>query len=251
MQPATVARWHREGLRRCWNRRSGRRPGRPRLDSEVRSLIRRMAAENRLWGAPRIHGELLKLGIAVSERTVSRYLAKTRIAPSQSWRTFLANHFDQLAVTSPILFGDATDEGDGIVACGGLPRRVSVSDERSYVGDQRSLVPWPLSRQRTTLDGRIGHVHCHHQRREHPSSGTDPPEVQAVAFKAKASPATPFVRSLHEAFGAREGPGLVNLPARRTLGHLITFSRPSTSSESARRLQHAALRTWQSEPMRG
>ena len=63
-----------------------------------------MAAENRLWGAPRIHGELLKLGITVSERTVSRYLANTRIAPSQSWRTFLANHVDQLAVTSPILF---------------------------------------------------------------------------------------------------------------------------------------------------
>src|SRR5712691_651164 len=62
IQPATVARWHREGLRRCCSRRSGRRPGRPRIDSEVRALIRRMAAENRLWGAPRIHGELLKLG---------------------------------------------------------------------------------------------------------------------------------------------------------------------------------------------
>jgi len=75
---ATVVRWRREGFRRCRNRRQGRQPGRPRIDSEVRALIRRVAAENRLWGAPRIHGELMKLGIAVSERTVSRYLANSR-----------------------------------------------------------------------------------------------------------------------------------------------------------------------------
>src|SRR5712691_7147802 len=74
VQPATVARWHREGLRGCWRRPSRRRPGRPRIDLELRSLIGRMATENGLWGAPRIHGELLKLGLTVSERTVSRYL---------------------------------------------------------------------------------------------------------------------------------------------------------------------------------
>jgi hypothetical protein len=67
VEPATVDRWHREGFYRCWRRRL-RRPGRPRIDSECRGLIRQMAAENRLWGAPRIHGELLKLGITVSER---------------------------------------------------------------------------------------------------------------------------------------------------------------------------------------
>src|SRR5262249_46654843 len=70
--PATVDRWHREGVRRFWRRRS-RRPRRPRIDSACRDLIRRMAEENCLWCAPRIHGELLKLGIAISERTVSRY----------------------------------------------------------------------------------------------------------------------------------------------------------------------------------
>src|SRR4030095_15213195 len=90
VQPATVDRWHREGFHRWWRRRS-RRPGRPRIDSEIRGLIRRFAAENRLWGAPRIHGEALKLGIAVSERTVSRYLRGRVRAPSQTWRTFLAN----------------------------------------------------------------------------------------------------------------------------------------------------------------
>ncbi len=79
VQPATVDRWHREEFHRCWRRRS-RRPGRPRIDSECRGLIRRLAAENCLWGAPRIHGELLKLGIVVSERTVSRYLPDRRRA---------------------------------------------------------------------------------------------------------------------------------------------------------------------------
>jgi Homeodomain-like domain len=99
VQPATVDRWHREGFHRCWRRRS-RRPARPRIDSECRALIRRLAAENCLWGAPRIHGELLKLGVIVSERTVSRYLPDRRRAPSQTWRTFLANHLGQFTFIS-------------------------------------------------------------------------------------------------------------------------------------------------------
>jgi putative transposase len=68
IQPATVDRWHRDRFDRRWWRYS-RRPGRPRIDSQVRDLIQRLADENRLWGAPRIHGELLKLGVVVSERT--------------------------------------------------------------------------------------------------------------------------------------------------------------------------------------
>jgi hypothetical protein len=100
VQPATVARWHRRRLHGWWSARSRRRPGRPRIDSDVRDLIRRMSTENRLWGAPRIHGELLKLGIAVSERTVSRYLPDRRRDRSQTWRTFLANHFADLTCDS-------------------------------------------------------------------------------------------------------------------------------------------------------
>ncbi len=87
VQPATVDRWQRDGFYWCGRRRL-QRPGRPRIDSQCRSLLRQLAGENRLWGAPRIHGELLKLGIAVSERTVSRYLADRLRAPSQTWRTF-------------------------------------------------------------------------------------------------------------------------------------------------------------------
>ena len=97
VQPATVVRWRREGFWRCWRRRSRRQPGRPRIDSGLQALIRRMSADNFLWGAPRIHSELLKLGITVSERTVSRYLPDRATGPSQTWRTFLVN----TSVTSP------------------------------------------------------------------------------------------------------------------------------------------------------
>src|SRR5262249_39709601 len=110
IQPATVARWHREGGSRCWHGHSRRRPGRPRIDPASRDLIRRMAAENCLWGAPRIHGELLKLGIAISERTVSRYLSDRPTTRSQTWRTFVANHFGGQTF-SPMMFADSADEG--------------------------------------------------------------------------------------------------------------------------------------------
>ena len=81
-----------------------------------------MATENRLWGAPRIHGELLKLGVTVSERTVSRYLPDRLMEPSQTWRTFLANHLGNLAFASTVtsLFGESDD--DRVEACG-LPFR--------------------------------------------------------------------------------------------------------------------------------
>ena len=93
VQPATVLRWRRRGLRAGWGSGSrGRwRGGRPRIDSEIRALIVRMGRENFLWGAPRIHGELLKLGFDVSQATVSRYMPRRSYPPSQSWRTFLQN----------------------------------------------------------------------------------------------------------------------------------------------------------------
>jgi len=98
VQPATVDRWHRHRFIRRWWRRS-RRPGRPRIDVLCRDLIGRLAEENRLWGAPRIHGELLELGVVVSERTVSLYLRDRPQRPSQTWRTFIANHLGQFEFT--------------------------------------------------------------------------------------------------------------------------------------------------------
>lgn len=110
VQPDTVVRWHRQWLRRQWTRRSTRtRPGRPHANAEIRALVRMMTAANPLWGAPRIHGELCKLGIAVSERTVSRLLRRPRRPPSQTWRTFLTNHVATLVsmdfFTVPTLTG--------------------------------------------------------------------------------------------------------------------------------------------------
>jgi len=98
VQPDTVIRWHRDWLRRRWTRRSRRRhDGRPPIDQEIRALVREMATANPLWGAPRIHGELLTLGVQVSERTVSRLLEPhTRPSP-QTWKTFLSNHLASAA----------------------------------------------------------------------------------------------------------------------------------------------------------
>jgi hypothetical protein len=98
VQPDTVVRWHRDWLRRRWTRRSKPRPnGRPTIDQQIRVLVREMAAANPLWGAPRIHGELLILGVDVSERTVSRLLERHPRPHSQTWRTFLTNHLSALA----------------------------------------------------------------------------------------------------------------------------------------------------------
>jgi putative transposase len=95
VQPATVIRWHRSGFKLYWKRKS-QQFGRPRIDNEVRRVVRRMSLDNPLWGAPRIHGELLKLGIQVSQATVSKYLVRGGRPPSQTWRTFLKNHTPDL-----------------------------------------------------------------------------------------------------------------------------------------------------------
>ena len=95
VQPETVVRWHRQGFRYYWRWKSRGR-GRPKIDTEIRELIRRMCLANPLWGAPRIQGELLKLGIDVSEATVSKYMLRRCGPPSQTWRTFLNNHTKEL-----------------------------------------------------------------------------------------------------------------------------------------------------------
>jgi putative transposase len=92
VRPATVVGWHRQGFRRYWAWKSRRRQGRPAIGRELRDLIRRMSDANPLWGAPRIHGELLKLGVTVSQATVSKYMVRPRRPSSQAWRTFLKNH---------------------------------------------------------------------------------------------------------------------------------------------------------------
>ena len=93
-KPDTLLRWHRQGFRLFWKFRSRHRGGRPKLDTETVALIQRIAKENRLWGAERIRGELLKLGRAVAKHTIQNYIMRVRPAkpPSQTWATFLNNH---------------------------------------------------------------------------------------------------------------------------------------------------------------
>ena len=97
VKPDTIVRWHRAGFRLYWRWKSRRRGGRPRMPLKICRLIREMSIANPLWGAPRIHGELLKLGIEVGQTTVAKYMAKGRRSPSQGWKTFLRNHADGIA----------------------------------------------------------------------------------------------------------------------------------------------------------
>jgi transposase InsO family protein len=114
VQPETVVRWHRRGFKAFWRRKSRGRPGRPRIPRELRNLIREVSLANPLWGAPRIHGEFLKLGIDVAQTTVAKYMARGRRPPSQSWKTFLQSHAEGIAsidffvvptATCKLLFG--------------------------------------------------------------------------------------------------------------------------------------------------
>ena len=97
VRPETVIRWHRAGFRAWWRWKSRPRGGRPKTLLEIRRLIRDVSLANPLWGAPRIHGELLKLGIDVGQTTVGKYMPRVKRPPSQGWKTFLHNHADGIA----------------------------------------------------------------------------------------------------------------------------------------------------------
>jgi hypothetical protein len=97
VKPATVVRWHRRGFRLFWHWKSWSNGDRPRIDAQVRSLIRQMNEENTTWGAPRIQAELALLGHNVSQATVAKYMKRRRGPPSQGWKTFLKNHMPETA----------------------------------------------------------------------------------------------------------------------------------------------------------
>ncbi len=97
VEPDTVLRWHRDGFRPYWRWKSRKKPGRPKIDAEIRSLIRQMSRENATWGAPRIQSELALLGYTVDQSTVAKYMHQHRKPPSQTWRTFLENHVPDIA----------------------------------------------------------------------------------------------------------------------------------------------------------
>lgn len=108
VKPETVIAWHRQGFRLFWTWKSRRRAGWPTVPADVRALIGTMSHSNPLWGAPRIHGELLKLGVDVCQATVAKYMVVAGKPPSQTWRTFLANHVHQIAAADFFVVPTAT-----------------------------------------------------------------------------------------------------------------------------------------------
>src|SRR6267154_5578115 len=97
VRPETLVRWHRAGFRGYWRWKSRPRGGRPQIETELRVLVRRMSVDNPLWGAPRIHGELLKLGFEIAQSSVAKYMVKRCGPPAQGWHTFLRNHAPDIA----------------------------------------------------------------------------------------------------------------------------------------------------------
>jgi hypothetical protein len=220
VQPATVNRWHREGLRLCWRRRS-RRPGRPRIDSECRALIQRLAQENRLWGAPRIHGELLKLGIVVSERTVSRYLRGLPRGPSQTWRTFLVNHLAQFTFMSPEISSYAPGGDDVIDVFGLTSRQIPLLRDGAVASHQRVIADWRASLQRESLEKYIVQDHFDDRIVIRNGSSRDPPTPGRLRTTHGAWPAS----------GLSSCTGPLRRQ-RRTIGRARMVASLSTSSKT-------------------
>ena len=146
VRPDTVIAWHRRGWRLYWTWRSKRRgPGRPLAAQDARDLIRKMSAENVTRGAPRIHGELLKLGIEISQATVAKFMVRHEKPPSQNWRTFLDNHvryFPALTMHSKRLLGAAgTRRAFDTTAWGRCFRRGSECEQESGRRRERAEAP--------------------------------------------------------------------------------------------------------------
>jgi hypothetical protein len=111
IRPETLVRWHWAGFRRYWRWKSGEQGGRPQIQAELRALIRQMSVENPLWGAPRIHGELLKLGFEVAHSSVAKYMVRRWVPPSQGWGAFLHNHAPQIAAMDLFVRGIGESSG--------------------------------------------------------------------------------------------------------------------------------------------
>jgi hypothetical protein len=198
VQPATVLRWRHQGLRAIWTSGSrGRwRGGRPRIDNEIRALTVRMSRENFLWGAPRIHGELLKLGFDVSQATVSRYMSRRGYPPSQSWRTFLRH---QALGVGMVGLGDAGRISDQLLT---FVRRLieQIVRRAAKVRDGISCVliepPWTLHLSRPSCssnrtDRRAVHGGCMPARPRRTAQGGDYWTMagrRPLPYRSRASP---------------------------------------------------------------
>lgn len=167
VRPETLIHWHRAGFRAWWRWKSRNPGGRPKVDRELRDLIRRMCEENPLWGAPRIHGELLKLGFSIAQSTVSKYMLRGRKPPSQCWKTFLRNHADGIAAVDFLVVPTLTFERLFAFVVLGLGRRtilwigVTTNPTAQWLARQiTEAFPWDTAPTYLILDndGAYGHV---------------------------------------------------------------------------------------------
>jgi hypothetical protein len=146
-KPETLVRWHRSGFRLYWRWKSRRGVGRPAVPADIRDLIRAISRDNPLWGAPRIHGELLKLRIDIAQSTVVKYMPRRRGPPSPGWRAFLSNHSAQIAAIDLLVvptFGFKVLYGLVILR---LDRRRLVWTNVTMMDQRRRLIIAPLARQ--------------------------------------------------------------------------------------------------------
>jgi hypothetical protein len=184
VQPATVARWHREGFRGCWSRRSRRRPGRPRIDSQLRALISANGHRG-VFGRSADPRRVVESRVTLSERTVSRYLPDRLTEPSQTWRTFLANHLGNLAFASTVtaLFGESDD--DGVDVCGLCPHAmggtlpVSGHSSIGLLRSHRRLMPGVLPR----ISFAAARAHVSARARTRRSRGPSTPVLAASGWR--------------------------------------------------------------------
>src|SRR6187455_1397515 len=173
VRPETLVRWHRAGFRRYWRWKSRSLGGRPQINADLRALIRRMSVDNPLWGAPRIHGELLKLGFEVAQSSVAKYMVKRCGPPSPGWRAFLRNH--ALDIAAMDLFVAPTIGFDLLYAIVivGLDRRdlvwinVTTNPTAEWIARQiTGAFPWDNAPQNTSSAigirsmARLSHADC-------------------------------------------------------------------------------------------
>jgi putative transposase len=213
VKPETVVAWHRRGFRFVWTWKSRRRTGRPTAPADLRALIRTMSQTNPFWGAPRIHGELLKLGMDVSQATVAKYMVRRRQPPSQTWRTFLGNHIEQVMATDFFVVPTATCRLLFVLVILAHERRrvvhVAVTDHptAAWTAQQlREAFPWDRAPRYLIRD------------RDHAFDGWTETAKSMGIDELLTAPRSPWQNAYAERF--------IGSARRECLDHVIVFSAP-------------------------
>ncbi len=213
VKPETVMAWHRRGFRFVWTWKSRRRTGRPTAPADLRALIRTMSQTNPFWGAPRIHGELLKLGMDVSQATVAKYMVRRRQPPSQTWRTFLGNHIGQVMAADFFVVPTATCRLLFVLVILAHERRrvvhVAVTDHptAAWTAQQlREAFPWDRAPRYLIRD------------RDHAFDGWTETAKTMGIDELLTAPRSPWQNAYAERF--------IGSARRECLDHVILFSAP-------------------------